>query len=459
MPPDTNHPTDGPLACSAERIDARQTAARVARRRCGRLHLAAIAALCVATQASARAASPGVEGTAAQAAPPGAATAAEPAEPAARGAAFEAALRERLAASMRVSGGGTQYLVGAQLQLDAIAARLRQDGGEQDTMLVSATPFGAAPGAQRLSVRASQLEWISRTPTAAGMPVWTRLQANLFGADGATRPQLTQGWVRLGDALLVGKTYSTFMDDSVLPATLDYNGPSGVSFVRQWLARVSVPLGASASADLSVEDAGVGEDPLAGVRTAAARPDLAARVRVGADGAHLQIAGLSRRVDVEASGTPAGGPPLAASGRVAGRGVSVSGSLATFGDDTLSGQWVRGEGIARYFNDAVSATGVAVVPGEGLSLATLTGATLYYRRAWASGLSSTFGASRLWIEDAGLRAPTALRALTYASANLVWRLSPTMFAGVELMWGEAASERAGRADTVRAQASVRWLVF
>jgi hypothetical protein len=232
--------------------------------------------------------------------------------------------------------------------------------------------------------------------------------------------------VRVGDTLLVGKTYSTFMDDSVLPATLDYNGPSGVSFVRQWLVRASVPLGASASADLSVEEAGVGDDPLPGLRTAAARPDLAARVRLGGDGAHLQIAGLSRRIDVEAGGTQAGGPPLGASGRAAGRGVSVSGSLATFGDDVLSGQWVRGEGIARYFNDAVSASGVAIVPGAGLSLATLTGATLYYRRAWASGLSSTFGGSRLWIEEAGLRAPTALRALSpppAMAARFAWHFS------------------------------------
>jgi hypothetical protein len=452
MPPFAAHPSDAPPARCAERIEAgawrRVTLPGATRRRRPLPRLGAIAVFCAAAGQSC-----------AQAASAGAADDAIAAEPAARGAAFETALRERLVASMRVSSGGTQYLAGVQLQVDAIAARRRQDGGEQDTMLVSATPFGDAPGVQRLSARASQLEWISRTPTAAGIPVWTRLQANLFGPDGTTRPQLTQGWVRVGDTLLVGKTYSTFMDDSVLPATLDYNGPSGVSFVRQWLVRASVPLGASASADLSVEEAGVGDDPLPGLRTAAARPDLAARVRLGGDGAHLQIAGLSRRIDVEAGGTQAGGPPLGASGRAAGRGVSVSGSLATFGDDVLSGQWVRGEGIARYFNDAVSASGVAIVPGAGLSLATLTGATLYYRRAWASGLSSTFGGSRLWIEEAGLRAPTALRALSYASANLVWRLSPTVFAGVELTWGEAASERAGRAGTVRAQASLRWLAF
>lgn len=72
-----------------------------------------------------------------------------------RGAAAELTLRERLEARAHTLPGGTQYLVGATLQADAIAARRRQDGDEQDTLIVSSTPFGAAPSAQRLSVRSS----------------------------------------------------------------------------------------------------------------------------------------------------------------------------------------------------------------------------------------------------------------------------------------------------------------
>jgi hypothetical protein len=33
------------------------------------------------------------------------------------------------------------------------------------------------------------------------------------------------------------------MDDDALPSTLEYNGPGGVTYVRQWLARGSVALG------------------------------------------------------------------------------------------------------------------------------------------------------------------------------------------------------------------------
>lgn len=396
----------------------------------------------------------------------GRAASAAPAAPApmATGSAAELTLRERLEARAHTLPGGTQYLVGATLQADAIAARRRQDGDEQDTLIVSSTPFGAAPSAQRLSVRSSQLDWVSRTPLEGGPFVWTRLQANLFGPDGTTRPQLIQAWVRWGDTLLIGKTYSTFMDDAVLPTTLDYNGPSGMAFVRQWLARVSLPLGGPVRLDASVEeaqaDARAELDEQVRVGSRAARPDLAARLRIEGERAHAQLAVLSRRLDVDAQTGPASAPTASAGRRVAGQGVSLSASVPTFGEDTLSVQWVRGEGIGRYFNDGVSATGAALGTDLRVVPITLAGTTLYYRRAWADGLASTFGASRLRIDgDASPRAADALRALTYASANLVWRIAPTVFAGAELQWGEAAAVDGARASTVRGQLSVRWVLL
>jgi hypothetical protein len=290
-----------------------------------------------------------------------------------------------------IPGTDTQYFIGGYLQLDGIATRKKQDGDEQNTFIVSTTPFGPADADYRLSVRQSTFQWLSRTPTSIG-DVWTRLEANLFPLDGKTAPELNQLFVRFGDWLLLGKTYSTFMDDGALPTTLDYNGPSGVTFMRQWLARASIPFGSGWALEASVEEPQAdleGGGELFSVRTEARRPDLAARVRYEGDFGHVQVAGLSRSIDVMGE-SPFGTRER----RVNGSGVSASGSL-NIGDDALLWQAVTGKGVGRYFNDPLSATGVALGTDRRFELLRSSGVTLYYQHKWAPDWMTVAGASTL----------------------------------------------------------------
>ena len=373
-----------------------------------------------------------------------------------KGSALEAQLHERVKAHVRtIPGTDTQYFIGGYVQLDAIASRKAQDGDEQNTFFASATPFGPADSDARLSARQSQINWVSRTPTSAGH-VWTRLEANLFPLDGTTAPTLNQLFVRLDDWVVVGKTYSTFMDDGILPTTLDYNGPGGVTFVRQWLARGSIPLGAGWTLQAAVEESQA--DLQAGgaalsVRTDARRPDLAARVRYEGDFGHLQLSALSRRIGVSVE-TSQGSRERA----VDGSGVSLSGSLNTPGEGTLTWQAVTGTGVGRYFNDPISATGLALGSDRRLELVRTSGATLYYQHKWAPEWMSVVGASTLWMSDEG-RPSEALRRIVYASANLVHRLTPTVIVGGEVLWGQATQVGGESATNARVQFSLRYLIF
>jgi hypothetical protein len=375
-----------------------------------------------------------------------------------KGASAEEQLKQRLLARVRtIPGTDTQFLIGGYLQVDGIASRKKQDGDEQDTFIVSTTPFGAADRDYRGSIRQSQINWVSRTPSKVG-PFWARLEANLFPLDGTTAPTLNQLYVRWDEHLVVGKTYSTFMDESALPTTLDYNGPSGVTFVRQTLVRGRVAIGKGWAIEAAVEDPQAdltAGDAARSVSTSAGRPDLAARVRYESDRGHLQVAALSRRIDATATG-----PLGTAERRVDGTGVSVSGSVAFFDDDTLMFQAATGKGVGRYFNDPLSATGVALERGGvGLELVRTSGATLYYQRKWSENWMSVAGASSLWVGTDGLRSPESLRRVVYASANLVHRLTPTLIVGMEALWGEATRVDGASATNVRLQISVRYLIF
>jgi len=376
---------------------------------------------------------------------------------ASRGASAEEQLRERLLARIRtIPGTDTQYLIGGYLQVDGIATRKKQDGDEQDTFLVSTIPFGQADHNYRASIRQSQFNWLSRTPTEAGF-IWTRLEANLFPLDGTTALTLNQLYARWDEHLIVGKTYSTFMDEGALPTTLDYNGPSGVTFVRQWLARGRVKLGESWALEASIEEPQADESASGAVLSVAAsadRPDLAARVRYESDRGHFQVAGLSRRIVVNATS------PLGATERtVSGSGVSVSGSVSLFDADTLLFQAATGKGVGRYFNDPLSSTGVALDPGAGLALVRTSGATLYYQHHWTPNWMTVAGASTLWVSTDGLRTPDSLRQVVYASANLIHRLTPTFIVGAEVLWGEAMQVGGDSATNLRLQLSLRYLIF
>ena len=131
-----------------------------------------------------------------------------------------------------------------------------------------------------------------------------------------------------------------------------------------------------------------------------------------------------------------------------------------FGEDTLLFQAASGKGIGRYFNDPLSATGVALGANGQLDLLRSTGVTLYYQHQWAPDWMSVAGASTLAVTDEDVqRRPEELRRVVYASANLLHRLKPQLIVGGELLLGEATRVDGATATNARLQLSARYLLF
>jgi hypothetical protein len=375
-----------------------------------------------------------------------------------RGAQALEGLEERLKASARaIEGTNTRYLIAGYAQLDAMWTRRELAGDEKDTFLASAIPFGAADSDARLGIRASQFNALVHTPTDWG-GVTGHAQMDLFAYDEGAKPNVAQLLLRFGEFLTVGKTYTTFMDDAACPSTLDYNGPSGAVFVRQFVLRGGLPLGKALRLEAALEDPQADESaggPYFSASASSERPDVVVRLRYEGERLHAQLAGLSRSVTYAAQLAS-----LASVRRtITGTGLNASFALQIASDDRLLGQWNQGEGIGRYYNDGLSDIGAVYDAGATLEPLKLSGFYLYYERKWAERWTTTAGVSELRAKSEGLRPAGDLRRVRYLSANLVNRLRTNLYLGAELLWGDAERIDYTRADDSRVQVTARYYLY
>lgn len=145
--------------------------------------------------------------------------------------------------------------------------------------------------------------------------------------------------------LLIGQTWSTFMDVDNSPETVDFNGPIGSTFIRQPQIRYTYPTKDSGSFTVAAENSvsyvldNTGAATTAGFSRV---PDLIGRWDKSFDWGAVSIRGVSHEHRLD------DGAGVALSRR--GYGLAASGLYKTVGDDFLTWAITGGNGIGRYFN-------------------------------------------------------------------------------------------------------------
>ena len=252
--------------------------------------------------------------------------------------------------------------------------------------------------------------------------------------------------------LLAGQTWSTFMDVSARPLTLDFEGPDGEVFIRQPQIRWTQPIGEHWKVAIAAENPsnqltnpfGVSGSPNS------LMPDIPVSVWYGGSRGHVQVAGIARQVRfarVDAFDDSA----------KAGLGLNSTFVLNTVGKDTLSGQFAFGDGIGRYIESfgGLSLDGFLRSDGTVELLSSRAG-LLGYTRYWTPALRSGIGYSFADLERNFLLGGATLRRTQDARANLVWSPVPLVDIGGELLWGRRDNIDGSHGDAVRFQFSVKY---
>ncbi len=319
--------------------------------------------------------------------------------------------------------------------------------------ILTEVPADGTPAAKRspqtyLTARTSRFGIMTNTPSALGN-IGTRLEGDFNGPSYFQSETYTNSVLfRLRHAygtvggLLVGQTWSTFLDLGAAPDTVDFNGPGSLALVRNPMIRYTFTLSPAASLALALENnRGQQYGPSPRFQEL---PDIHANFTFNGPWGHVSVRGVAQdyvRQVQTAPGVYDNKSKLSVSG-------AVSGSLK-FGGDTLVAQFSGGNGIGRYLLNALGARdantlGFANVDANNdIQLWTVMAYHVGFTHVWSPVVRSNLVWSQTFISDPKIDGAVATDAtekdLMQLFVNTFWGFAKNCELGVEYSYGQWTS--------------------
>jgi DcaP outer membrane protein len=324
-----------------------------------------------------------------------------------------------------------------------------------------------ADGHTYFSVRQTRFGVKTLTPTDVG-DFLTQFEWELFGTGvdaGQTTLRLRHAYGQLGK-VGAGQYWSPFMDIDVFPNTVEYWGPSGMVFFRNVQLRY-MPIQGDTRFTIALErpgasgDGGIYSDriELADIRPHFPLPDLSAEYRVGRDWGYVEVAGIVRRIEWEDAGTDT----LNLAGEVNGWGINLSSNIKLRdGNDVLRLQFMYGEGVENYMNDAPADVAIESVGGSPTAPVTFAalpvmGIVAFLDHNWSTRYSTSIGYSMVDIDNTEAQAPSAFHRGHYVVGNLMHYPTANIMTGIEVQWGQRENFNDDfTSDDLKIQASFKY---
>jgi hypothetical protein len=277
--------------------------------------------------------------------------------------------------SFRLPNSETSLRIYGFAELNMVK-EFKGDNSDQDySTFLPYVPLNGSPEANKtgrtyLTGRTSRIGFEAATPSSYG-PIGVKLEGD-FNNDPRTGNAAVSGSIgniftqqstnsynfRLRHAygqfggLLIGQTWSTFMDVDNAPETVDFNGPIGSTFIRQPMVRYAYVTKDSGTFTGALENSvSYVLDNTGTVTTTADRktttgfsrsPDVVGRWDKTYDWGAVSLRGVAHELKIDDG--------AGASASTVGYGLAASGLIKTVDNDSMNWSITGGTGIGRYFN-------------------------------------------------------------------------------------------------------------
>lgn len=330
--------------------------------------------------------------------------------------------------------------------------------GNTSKFVTSSIPTGPNPGNDNtsMSVAPSRISVELRNNTGYG-PVRIYYENDFNNGPDTTNSYRLRHFYGQWENILVGQTWSAWLDADAIPDTVDFQGPNAWISRRQPQIRYTYAMNKENILAMSIEQPNTEQPgtvtlPSGSVKVDATSPipDFVLRYRHEQSRFHIQNAWLFRSLGGFVSGST--------EKQVFGWGGMVSAAATVYEKDNIVFQGVYGEGIARYINDLGEGSGldVGIRPDGTIIALPAYGAYISYQHFWGERWRSALTYGYLRVNTTNIAAPnitnnsnTSFKTTQYAEANLMYSPGAGFTVGAGLLWGQHTEKTDQRGDAFR----------
>ena len=287
---------------------------------------------------------------------------------------------------------------------------------------VSKIPTDGSKGTNT-HLQANETRLILDFKTPAGKTdLRTYVEGDFYGTNGAFR--LRHAYLEVGGKLLAGQYWSNFMDENIIPPTLDFEKPTAYAFVRHGMIRYKITTSKHSYIGLALEEPLIDvQAPAQPGKMESLLPDFTARYRYTNTWGHIQLSGFVGVVRFR--------PTIGSTESTGIFGVNLSGQLNFSKKDYFIYQVIAGPGVSRY------RAGKYAAPDANDDLEPISGMgyTAGIRHYWSPTVSSLIVANYGEEDNNSAQPGSDIKSSFYGAANVIWQFHKSAFAGIEYLHG------------------------